>query len=561
MSAALKALEQHLDRIVEERSATGGILGKPEVMAKTLQDVKAIFDTQASAHPPEDRILNAVTTFIQSNSYQDEYHARLITWGLALPRRQSKALIELEISCPILLSKLQKDLQQDMLTAKVWRGLLSSYFAYLGPYSSDPNGRTNWMALRAFLRDSFHRIYERKPYKPEWMRALFENQNLLEDTPCAQYVDNTLQGDDGAIKRLKESLLIPETSWVMAEIVRAKVERACSNDDASFKRSISQLCELLRDHELYSNTGLIAVLTRYYALSDTSENRELGTLAVDLWGNPKLPLSHRWSQVSPDVKRMVLKWLISKDLTIFFDLFSKDHDADQDKRRLKFWMRYLDHISDAYFVLGSHAANSFDADYVEMRHSNKGRICLLEQGGSPKNNAFVMLIDRYAIVEFGRTGNACFCFDLDNLPFRLESPRLRGDSSQLKHASYAGCKFRLTHNDGHMRWEGAFEEELGKLGIIPGSVQSHDFRRKFRIRSEPGRHSQNARAVDRPPNGESFSMDELKDFVGRFELEVYDLRPKGGNLWVKPDIESIAVARQLEKWGLRRKLGKGWWLA
>jgi len=188
MSAALKALEQHLDRIVEERSATGGILGKPEVMAKTLHDVKAIFDTQASAHPPENRILNAVTTFIQSNSYPDEYHARLIAWGLAVPRRQSKALIELEIFRPIFLSKLQKDLQQDMLTAKVWRGLLSSYFAYLGPYSSDPNGRTNWMALRAFLRDSFHRIYERKPYKPEWMLALSENQNLLEDTlACCRF--------------------------------------------------------------------------------------------------------------------------------------------------------------------------------------------------------------------------------------------------------------------------------------------------------------------------------------------------------------------------------------
>ena len=109
-----------------------------------------------------------------------------------------------------------------------------------------------------------------------------------------------------------------------------------------------------------------------------------------------------------EVKNLVLKWLIGRDLQAFFQLFKSDHQADQDNRRLDFWMRYLDLIEDAYFALGEEAYLSQKDDYVQLRRSNPDRILRLENGGSPKNNAFIMKIGQIAIVEFGDKGKCLF---------------------------------------------------------------------------------------------------------------------------------------------------------
>ncbi len=558
MFELIKALEQKLSKATQECFGPETILGNPGAMAKQLQRVKATFERQTSAHPPDDRILNAITAYIQLNSYRDEYHARLIAWGVALSRGQSKPLIESELLFARFLASLREQLNRSSLSPRIWRGLLSSYLSYKGPYSEDAQGQQNWIALRSFLKESFQTIYANKPLRPAWMVALSENQNLLDRNPCARYAKEALEGDYETLRRLKEQILIPEASWFTADMVRAQVEHACSKDDASFKDYIPKLSMLLRDNSLYSDKGLIAILGRYYASSDTSENIELGRLAVDLWGNPKLPLSFKWNQIPSEVKGMVLKWFISKDLRIFFDLFSKDHDADQDKRRLKFWMRYIDHIGDAYFILGNQAATSMEDDYVEMRKRNKGRIARLEQGGSPKNNAFIMLIDRFAIVEFGKAGNACFCFDIDNLPFRLDSPWLRGDSSQLKNEKHSGCRFRLIHVDrSRTNWEDIFESELEDLGITPTAFKTRDARRIHRPAAL--RKQGEASSTSSTDKSRGLNMEELSNFTARWGLSIVDLRSRGGNLWVKPDKHFTLVNSQLKAWGFRWKEGKGWW--
>jgi hypothetical protein len=252
---------------------------------------------------------------------------------------------------------------------------------------------------------------------------------------------------------------------------------------------------------------------------------------------------------------MALRWLIGKDLRIFFDLFSEDRETD--RRRLVFWMRYLDQIFDAYFVLGNHAANSTDKDYVEMRQNNKGRLSRLEQAGSDRNNAFIMLLSGYVIVEFGLTGNACFCFERGKEPFQLNAPILKGDRNQLKNK--ASCLFRLEHRDRPYRWEYRCEKELEGLGVYPdatarfGALRTPTSdRRRFR------HHRENqSQAVDSPEA--NFNMEKLMQFAKEHNLNVVDHRSNGGNLWIVPDTPGFLISSQLEKCGFKRKPGKGWW--
>lgn len=568
MNGPLQALAERLKRIAQDGFTQDTLLGQPAEMRKELQRVKAAHDSHGSARPPVDRILNAISSFIQTNSCRDDYHARLIAWGLTVPRGSARPLIEHDGSCIAFLNGLRDRLSQECFSPSLWRGLLSSYFAYAGPYSSDPIGHRNWIKLRTLLRDSFQSMFERKPQKSDWMLALRENLNLFDDNSCQTYAAEALEGDCETVKRLRQLVQIPETSWFTAELVRAQIERACSKDDLLFKGYIPRLCKLLRDNSLYSDKGLAAILTRYHSSSDTSEDVDLGRLAVDLWDNPKLPRSVRWNQVNPEIKGMVLKWLISKDLRTFFDLFSRDENAHQDKRRLNFWMRYIDHIRDAYFVLGSHAANSKNEDYMEMRRSNKGRISRLDQEGPQKrnNNAFIMLIDRYAIVEFGQSGNACLCFDAENLPFRLDSPWLRGDKSQLKNDKHSGCKFRLIHMDRSRRdWEDDFQHELQRLGILPGTYPTLDTRRFVKMRIEARGRATNLNPAQSNRRVRTFTTNQLRQFAARLGLTIEDNRDRGGCLWVKEELqfdgspEWDRIRAQLQEWGFRWKPGKGWW--
>ena len=173
-----------------------------------------------------------------------------------------------------------------------------------------------------------------------------------------------------------------------------------------------------------------------------------------------------------------------------------------------------------------------------------------------------MLVDRYAFVEFGMKPNACFCFDRDNLPFRLGDMWLAGDRSQLKKQNHPGFRERFLHMDGlhgFEHWEDEFEERLRGLGIGPDSPVVHDHAR--RSRSSTGRRNQTSRRSSRRAdhNSIAFEMEELIDFAKFHGLQVTDLRHRGGNLWVEPHKQSGQVHSRLTQWGFKLKEGRGWW--
>ena len=196
-----------------------------------------------------------------------------------------------------------------------------------------------------------------------------------------------------------------------------------------------------------------------------------------------------------------------------------------------------------WFALGPHARQHREKNFKEFRKRAHGRLLVLESPGKAQNNAFLMRIGGSMIVEFGATGNACFVFNMDRLPFDLTKSWVAGDGKSLKHGS---CLHRLLHKDrksgGYIveTWERKFDSCLRPL--IGG--RPSESRRRIQKKEAPST-AKDALMV-------SYLKDSLK-------LPLTDNRATGGALWVLLDSQTSRHCSVLAGLGFKYKSGKGWW--
>jgi hypothetical protein len=304
----------------------------------------------------------------------------------------------------------------------------------------------------------------------------------------------------------------------------------------------------------------------------------LRDFAVAHWGNPWLTLNRaKWSLVANDAREMIAGWLKLILIQQFFGLLAVD--GTNDTRRLKFWESYHDSIDDMYFALGNTARWHRGADFQDIRKKMAGRLLNLHSAGPPDNNAFIMCIANYVVVEFGMTGNACYIFKRNQLPFGLDGD-IAGNSTALKHPHFVE---RLLHKDGTFEWERKFQATLVSLmrmqprsqpirSDVPAAVSQtrakefNDFHRtpysaQPQGNSRPTPSSGWSGPRDEAPNarGEAFSERELSCLCDTRRLRIEDLRDRNGNLWVLTGDTDGYVSGQLRSWGFSFKAGKGWW--
>ncbi len=124
---------------------------------------------------------------------------------------------------------------------------------------------------------------------------------------------------------------------------------------------VLQVNEKLRFDDRVSRAELAkGLLSPYIDSKPQSEIREpLQSFFLKHFGDPRLPATkHRWSNVPPNVTRVMLRWLVERVLEQFFVLL-KETALDRHWRyREAFWKAFLDagYIDDVWFVLGRRAA-------------------------------------------------------------------------------------------------------------------------------------------------------------------------------------------------------------
>lgn len=539
----------------------------------------------AAAGSAPDRVRAAVADFRETGKLPDSRAARLVCWGTTVTGPAQAALMEDSERFPYLLGKVDGFRSSPRPFRRCWRGLLDGYLRY-DPDDGVVAGRSNWGMLREYLNDNLP-LLERGDQPPEWLSIIDEHANILTQDPCGRYGAGLLEGTEDTLEPLRRELSAGDSSWFGRRVFEAQIQAAVNFNDGRFRDTLPRILHLIETHPLLADQALARVLDRYAAVIPPEVEPALRDASVSRWGNPWLGWNDKqWTLVHDNTRQMVSSWLKLRFIETFFGLLSEDKANDQ--RRIEFWKKQVDRISDMYFALGDAAFTDPRPDFRAMRKEMKGRLLKLENGGGAQNNAFIMQIGRHVFVEFGEKGNAMFAFDSGSLPFDLSRQYVSGNRTALKHPSHVA---RVIHMDSTgERWERKIEREMARLGspapttrpasrttaAVQGNATSQlrSDAPKFGMASTPPGsspkvvsrspaapspflRSSGPAAFNAPPK--SSNADPLS-YLRAEGIRHHDLRDRGGALWAYA-AKHGPVAAELARKGFAWAERKGaWWI-
>ena len=181
------------------------------------------------------------------------------------------------------------------------------------------------------------------------------------------------------------------------------------------------------------------------------------------------------------------------------------------------------------------------------------------------------------------TGNACFIFKRDRLPFELGRRNCRRRYCTQASRVLLNVSCIMTERSKH--WERKFRADSclpdHYILSIGGSrqwpqksilhrvawstnlpKQAQPVSTRIAINCSAG--GQSTRCRGRPKVrlhvlGNPFSLRELAEFCNTRRLPIQDLRDQNGNLWIMTGDDRWICQRPASFMGLRLQSGKGWW--
>ncbi len=531
--------------------------GAPEAMSQALRAVCKAFDS-AEVETDERSSTRALIRFKETGRFANFIELKYGCFGLGLPIKAGRGTWSVfgdEALLRRLLKLVDVEQKQPRRFRKCFQGLMHSYFSYPLFDEQVETTANNWKILQRYLGNHLDKALA-VPKPPTWLATLHKHLNLLTARPCQPYAAELMNGSKKMLAQAAEGIGIGATSWVWQEAIKTAVREVCAvaMDDA-YRGKVASMLDLLDDEtEGRPSVSVIQdclamLLVRYVKCADRPEHPRLRDLAVQHIGNPWMHRAAWDAQVRNDsARKMVDGWLKRRLITDFFALLSEDGAADQ--RRLNYWLRFEPVIEDMWFALGSHARYADTSDFREMRKRMEGRLHYLSGQGSPFNNAFLMKIGPFLVVEFGVTGNATYIFNAGDSGINFAKREM--STSSLKGHSHVG---RLIHMSS---WEDTFDQWLcPRIGWHPETgIQPVVAKPTPPVRSSP------STAANRFAQARSAKPDDSQqviDLLRELNLEYEDNRRKGGAFWIKTGDTNIILNDRLKRMGFRHTAGKGWW--
>lgn len=540
------------------------------------------------AAPPEPPLQQRINTFAKLRREPEQMISRdwrLIAWGLADECGTLGRAIDDAKLFPVILKEFSGRLATENLTRKMWFGLVSSYFSYRPDQGS---GHKNWKQLREFVIKAFDDFRSKQKSIKKWISVVERNRDVFGDTPGGLLGKALVNNEIGAFDEFRTYLQVPSDSWFWRSMIDEQIRQVSKLNDAKFLDRISPMLNFAKTLPFAADTVISGLLTRYEAspISDQA-HPALKNAALERWGSPQIGSSrNRWSvNVSESVCKMVMRWFAKEDLETFFKLLQGESGVDQD--RLDYWMRFVDQIDYSRIVLGTRAWNDRSSDFIEFREKNRGRISEL-QGGTSEDNAFIMKIGGYIIVEFSKKNNACyFRPDDNNLPFQLHSTRMDLNKS-LKNQS-PGHKW-LPHAPTQRGWWKKYDAWLAGKGIHTGIAQSRilpDYRHKSessKIKNKSNdisaidsthrekeilkNSNQRIHEIAKTPKATNVIPSIEKNILSALNylysnnvvFSRSDRRGRGGAFWIYLSIPNTQVKNKLEEFGFKDAGKRGFWI-
>lgn len=561
-------LQSSLAQIFREALSAPTSWENPKAVKK-LQSINQALDG-VSPKPSTDSIAIILAEYRRTQSVTSYRDQKYVCYGTALQMPDGWCVLGNEKLRDKLLADVEQ-LDETRRRFKCFQALLSSYFAFALYDEQTPEAaKTGWQTLRDWLarqRAQFQReSFKNKFRLPGWFAVLIEHENLLTATPCDRYGRELLRGDGNSIEDARKGLGIPRNSWVMQEVILSQMKAAVELRDNPFKDHLDRLLEFVQGKsslavsELLKRRAIAMLVSRYARCASKPEHPVLRDAAVAIIGNPWLKRS-AWDAVKnyseqPDVeaREMVNGWLKQRLITDFFAVLSEDGQADQ--RRLNYWLRFEPAIEDLWLVLGPDAMKNKGKPYRDLRERANGRLLSLENGGSSSNNAFIMRMGDWLIVEFGLINNACFIYSREPAPFSLEIGDITESKLKIlnKH-NWNGVGKKYSHNGN---WEDKFDAEIcPKIAHWPSKIP---ITLNHNIVPEDNNNSSASTFSRTVASNIGFDETEFWNRIKRYSVPTEDSRRKGGALWVNIEQSRYPMIDQwLESLDFKYKLGRGWW--
>lgn len=536
---------------------------------KNLQEINQQLDGVSSA-PSSSSIAQVIAAYRQSPIVANFRNQKYICYGAAIIMQDGWSVLGDEK----LRSKLLADIDQldePRRRFRCFQALLSSYFAFARyDEKTSEAAQSGWETLRDWLvlqKMKFQRNGESKELRlPGWFAILTKHENLLTNKPCDRYGADMLRGDNSSLEDARQGLGIPSGSWIIEETILSQIRAAEALGDEPFKAHIDQLLKPVlgqtevKVSELLMRRAIALLVSRYTRCVSKPEHPALRDAAVAVIGNPWLKRTawDAWvkrasNQPDDEAREMINGWLKRRLITDFFEVLSEDGQADQ--RRLKYWLRFETVIEDIWLVLGPDAMWNKSEPYKELRKRSVGRLLRLEHS-SQSNNAFIMRIGNWLIVEFGVTGNACYVYPLEPASFDLQGKSISINNLKNKHLGEP-------HNHVSNGWESNFDRAIcPKVGyhpqgaVTPRLVKQNDNSDHIPIFGTSSTATSSPLLV----NNSSHNLSYVEQYVNKFGLKTKDNRDSDGAFWVYAQKgDHPEVDRNLESWKFKYKQGRGWW--
>lgn len=559
-----------LRRSLLQRSEDGPQLVTPSIFGDTLDALLDSARSMGGGLVSSDAALNAVQAFWKSKRITTFKDTRLVAFSLALPVGDAGESILDDIALFGYAMKTVDDWRaRPQLFRRCYHGLVKSYFDYDAARSIPSlSGQSNWISLREYLRKHVTNLAVDQQTCPEWVLAVQDHSEVFTEDPFNRLGSIALKGEQHRISELKSQLLIGDSSWFSRELFFAKLRAACQLSDADFVARLPEMLDEVAANSVLHDTGLGILLDRYASGASLPVHRRLRDHTVLRWGNPWLTANTmRWGSVRKDTRALLSDWLKLEFIESFFTLLAEDGHSDE--RRMEFWKRYVNEIDHIHFALGADARASRAKDFVELRHKAKDLTVALGDGPA-QNNAFIMSMNGFVIVEFSGRANALYVYrSSDEMPFDVKrtvysATNRRNSLKSQKHFE------RLSHQDGihgYATWEERFAKTLSvRCKLHPNASSGAGGGAASQSQGLGGKALKKKSASAESPMSTSdwlnrrFSAALFDRYCYLYKLEVEDLRAKGGNFWVHDFMNQKDVSLVLQHWGFRYKAERGaWW--
>jgi hypothetical protein len=447
-----------------------------------------------------------------------------------------------------------------------WFGLLYSYCAY---HPEQPAGHGNWLRLRQRLNDTMPILLTHQKRPKLWSRLLEEHRDILTDHAGRSLRHMLFHGSASDLEELNKGLPVADSSWLWQRVIAHQIAHLNGLNDQEFMQTLPAMLKFLAGHPHYADEILAALLTRYCQSAQRHEPNELlKTESFSRWGNPQLVGSNRWTMVEQPVRAMVLRWFAKEDLEHFFSMLQGAGQVDKD--RLVYWSDFVDQITYTRILLGPDALHSPRPEFRKFRDKNAGRYGRLT-GGPGHNNAFIMRINDQFFVEFSGTGNACYAYSENEMPFNPQASELH-TNMHLKHPK--PDPFRR-HGDNRIRhssgWQLKADLFLADRGIHAGASSSvlarvKDYQAKF-SQTAPDAPAK-SKDTQSPPSAQAIAsagspaprlaVQKAMELARINGLPIENNLHRGGYLWLLVPNPAPVLERELLQLGLEFRPGKGY---